>query len=69
MNCIKGQKYMTPKESSPVWKASNMLLGKSRELLLAPERKKLLGQSENDTQLWMFLVMKVKSDVAKNSIA
>ena len=55
--------------SLPDLKVSDMLLGKSRELLLVPERKKLLGQSENDTQLWMFLVMKVKSDVAKNSIA
>ena len=42
-----------------------MLLGKSRELLIAPERMKLLAQSGNDTQLWMSLVMKVKSDVAK----
>ena len=48
---------------------SNMLLGKGRgELLIAPERVKQLGQSKNDTQLWMWLVMKIKSATAKNSI-
>ena len=46
-----------------------MLPGKSGELLIAPERMKLLGQSGNNTQLWIFLMMKVKSDAAKNSIA
>ena len=54
----------------PGLKVSNMLLGKSGgELLIAPERMKQLGQSGNDTQLCMCLVMKVKSDTAKNSIA
>ena len=38
----------------------NMLLGKNREL--APEKMNRFGQSENDTQLWMCLVVKVKSD-------
>ena len=46
---------------------SNMLLGKSGEV--APERMKGLGQSRNDTQLWMCLVVKVKSDAVKRSIA
>ena len=43
-----------------------MLLGKSRET--APERTKRLGQSGNDAQLWMCLVVKVKSEATKNSI-
>ena len=30
-------------------------------------KKKSLGQSGNNAQLWMCLVMKVKSDAAKNS--
>ena len=43
-----------------------MLLGKSRgKLLIAPERMKLLGQSRINTQLWMCLVMEIKSDAAK----
>ena len=49
-----------------------MLLGETRGqqlLVVAPERMKWLGQSGNDTQLQMCLVMKVKSDAAKNSTA
>ena len=44
-----------------------MLLEKSREI--APEGMKRLSQSRNNTQLWMCLVVKVKSDVLKNNIA
>ena len=44
-----------------------MLLGKSRgQLQIAPERIKWLGQSGNDTQLWMCLVMKVISNAVKS---
>ena len=43
-----------------------MLLEKSGEI--TPERMKRWSQSENITQLWMLLVMKVKSDAIKNSI-
>ena len=47
-----------------------MLLGKSRQqLLIVPERMKHLGQGRNDAQLWMCLVVKVKSDAVKNNIA
>ena len=47
-----------------------MLLGKSRgQLLIAPERMKKLGQSGKDAQLWMYLVVKVKPNAVKNSIA
>ena len=41
-----------------------MLLGKSREI--APERMKRLSKSRNNAQVWMCLVMKVKSDAVKN---
>ena len=52
------------------WKVSNMLLGKSGgQLLIALERKKWLGQSGNGVQLWMCLVVKVKSDAVQNNIA
>ena len=44
-----------------------MLLGKSPEI--APERMKRLGQSQNDAQLWMCLVVKAKSDALKSNIA
>ena len=56
--------------SLPGRKVSNMLLQKSRgQLPIAPKRMKWLGQSGNDTQFWMGLVVKVKSDVLKNIIA
>ena len=44
-----------------------MLLEKSGKI--APERIKRLNESENNTQLWMWLVMEVKSDVIKSNIA
>ena len=55
---------MTPEDETPGQKVSIMLLGKGVEkLLIAPERMKQLGQSINNAQLWMCLVVKVKSDV------
>ena len=70
MNCIKGQKDMTPKDESSRSEGFNMFLGKSRgELPTDPEWMKQLGQSRYNAQLWMCLGMKVKSDAAKNSIA
>ena len=46
----------------------NMHLGKSGgQSLIAPERMKRLGQRGKDTQLWMCLVVKVKSDAVKNN--
>ena len=70
MNCVRGQKDTTPKAESPRSEGVQYATGQSRgEGLMAPERMKRLGQSGNDAQLWMCLVMKVKSDVAKNSIA
>ena len=48
----------------------NVLLGKSEgQLLVAPERKKRLGQSGNSAQLWRCLVVKVKSDAVKSNTA
>ena len=44
-----------------------MLLKKSEEI--APEWKKSRSQRENNAQLWMCLVVKVKSDAVKNNIA
>ena len=39
------------------------------QLLIAPERIKRLGQSRSGVQLWMCLVVTVKSDAVKNNIA
>ena len=57
-------------EHPPSKKVSNILLGKNGgQLKRPPERMKQMGQSRNDAQLWMCLMMKVKSDAVKNNIA
>ena len=45
----------------------SMLLEKSGEV--TPERMKRQSQSENNAQLWLWLVMEVKSSGVKNDIA
>ena len=56
--------------NSPGEKLSSMLLEKSGgQSLIAPGRMKRLGQRTNDAQLWMCVMMKVKSDALKNNIA
>ena len=61
---------MTLEDEPPGQEISNMLLRKSRgNIIMASERIKLLGQSENNAQLWMCLEVKVKSDEVKNNIA
>ena len=70
MNWLQRQKDRIPQDEPPGQEVSSMLLGKSRrELLTGSERMKQLGQSRNDTQLWMCLVVKVKPDAVKNNIA
>ena len=56
--------------SLPGHKISNVQLGKGRgQLLILPERVKGLDQSGNDTELCMYLVVKVESDAVKNNTA
>ena len=65
MNSMKRQKDMTPEDEPPGWQVPNMLLEKSGEI--APERE--WDQSGNDAQLWLYLLVKVKSDSIKNNTA
>jgi len=52
----------------PGWQVPyNMLLENSGET--TPERMKRWSQSENNTQLWMWLLMEVKSKAIKSNIA
>ena len=70
MKSMKRRKDTKLKDESPGQKVYNMLWGKSRgQLLMAPERMKMLGRSRNDAQLWMCVVLKLKSDDVKNNIA
>ena len=56
--------------SPPGQEVSAMLLGKAGgKLVIAPVRMKCLGQSRKDAQLWMRLVVKVKANTIKDSIA
>ena len=59
------KRQVMTQEDEPGQKMSNMLLGMSGGQLI--EREKQLGQSENNAQLWMCLVVKVKSDAVKNN--
>ena len=43
--------------------------GEEWKTIIAPEGVKQLGQNGNAAQLWMCLVMKVKSNAAENSTA
>ena len=60
---------MTPEDELPRSSGVQYAIRKSGgKLLTAPERTKLLGQSGNDTQLQMCLVVNVKANAIKNDI-
>ena len=67
MSSMKRQNDRIPKEELPRLVAPNMLLEISGEI--TPERMKRWTKSNNNTQLWMWLVMEVKSDAVKSNIA
>ena len=70
MNIMKGQKDMTLEDKPPRLEDVQYATGeKWRQLPTAPVRMKWLGQSGNDAQMWMCLVVKVKPDSIKNNIA
>ena len=55
------------KRNFPGHRVPNMLLEISGEI--TPERMKGGSQSENDTQLWMGLVIEARSNAVKRNIA
>ena len=67
MNSMNRQKDMTLNMNSPGKNVPNMLLEKSEEI--TPKRMKRQSQSGNNSQLWMCLVVKVKSNAVKNKVA
>ena len=67
LNSMKRQKDMTLKDELPKSVGANMLLEKSGEI--TPEGMKTRSQSKKNTQLWMWLVMEVKSNAIKSNIA
>ena len=67
MNRMKGKKIGHWKMNSPGRYVPNMLLEIGGKII--PERMKRWSQSKNNTQLWMWLMMEVKSDAIKSNIA
>ena len=63
----KGKMIGPWKTNSPGRQVPNMLLEVSGEL--TPERLKRWNQSKNNTQLWTWLVMEVKSNAVRSNIA
>ena len=66
MNSMKKQKDMTLEDELPRSVAVQYATG---EELRNNSRKKRWNQSQNNTQLWIGLVMKLKSDAEKKTIA
>ena len=66
MNSMKRENHRTLKDDASGWQVPNMLLEINGEI--TPERMKGWSQSKTNTQLWMGLVMEVKSDVEKSNI-
>ena len=60
MNSMKRQKDTMPEDESP--RLVGVQYATGEELRNSSKRVKRLGQSRNDTQLWMCLVVRVKSD-------
>ena len=72
MNSMKRQKDRTLKDELPKSVGAQYATGDqwiSGDQWITSERTKGWSQSKNNTQLWMGLVMEVKSDAVKNSIA
>ena len=66
MSSMKRQKDITLKAEPPRSVAGQYTIGEDRKI--APERMKRLSQSGNDTQVWLYLVVKAKFNAVKNNI-
>ena len=65
---MKRQKDMTLKDELSRSVGAQYAAGEKNEEITL-ERMKRWSQSKNNTQLWMWLVMEVKSNAVKNNIA
>ena len=63
MNSMKREKGITLKDELSRLEGTHMLLEKRREM--TPEWKKRQSQSENNIQLWIWLVLEVESDAER----
>ena len=67
MNSMKRQKDRTLKDELP--RSVGAQYATREQWKIIPERMKRQNQSKNNTQLWMLLVMEVKSNAVKKNIA
>ena len=67
MNNMKRQKERTLKDESPRSEGVQHVTGE--EWRIHSRKMKRLGQSRNNTQLWLCLLVRVKSNAVKNNIA
>ena len=67
MNSMKRQKDRTQKDELPRLVGVQYVTGDQWKII--PERMKRQSQSENNAQLWMWLVMEVKSNAVKSNTA
>ena len=67
MNSMKRQKDMTLKDELPRSVGTQYATGE--EWRNNSRKMKTWNQRKNNTQLWMWLVMEVKSNAVKNNIA
>ena len=67
MNSMKRQKDMTLKDELP--KSGGAQYTTGEEWRNNSRKNEEQSQSENNAQLWMWLVMEVKSDAVKSNIA
>ena len=67
MNSMKRQKSMRAEDEPPRLVGTQYATGE--EWRNSSRRMQRLGQSRNDVQLWVCLVVKVKFDAVKKSIA
>ena len=67
MNSVKKQKERTLKDELPRSVGAQYATGD--QWRNNSKKNEGMGPKKNNTQLWMWLVMEVKSDVVKNNIA
>ena len=69
MNSMKKQKDITPEYEPHGSESFQYAIGeKQRATTIVPEIMKSLSQSGNNAQLWICLVIKVKSNTVKKNI-
>ena len=69
MDSTKRQKDMIPEDESLRSGVQYTTKEECRAVTNSSRKMKRLGQSWNDTQLWMCLVVKIKSNAVKNNVA